>query len=295
MSIKLDDNQARELLPLYALGALEPEDMLRMESYLEQHAELRRSLAEVEEALRFLSYAAPEAPLPPEARRQLIERVRADVAGDTPAPAPPLARPVAAAVQADRPARRLPRLIGLPARWLAAAACLLLLSLAGLGLYVGRLQARVDALVAEVAQLRAETSDLRQTTDALRDQVRGDQQQLALLASSQRTLPLVGLAAPEARGTFYVDDAQGEGVLVVSGLDPLGEQQTYQLWLVQNGTPISVGLLEVRPGEPTVTTVSVPAAAQGFVAFDVSVEPTGGSPTLLGPVVLQWKATETST
>lgn len=280
-----DDKEALDLLPLFVLGALDPAEMLAVSAYIEAHQELQPRLHEIEELASQLAYAAPEAALPTQRRSLLLERVQADLAGSsTPRATAPIALPTTTRRQhASWPARSR--------RWGAlAAAALLAITLAT---YAGWLQGRVDALQAEIARLQTTTAGLQQMTEQLRQQMQNEQQQLALLAGADRTLALVGKAAPAARGTFYLSDEQG--VLVVQGLPPLADQETYQLWLVADGKPISAGLLAVQEGAPTVVTVAVPPNAQGFAAFDISVEPAGGSSTLLGPVVLQWKAGQSST
>jgi anti-sigma-K factor RskA len=271
MTIESHD-QVQELLPLYVLGALEPDELLAVEEYLARHPELAPQLRAAEEAAALLAVAPPDAPLPADARQVLLERVRVDAAAPETATVP--------TPQVAAPARVLrlpwPRVV----RWGALAAAL------ALAVYVGQLQGQVNALRAEVARLQ-------ETATRLQQQVQSDQQNFALVAVAERSFELIGLAAPEASGTYFLSGDQG--VLVVRGLQPLPAQETYQLWLVKDGRPISVGLLGVQPNSPNVIEVRVPPEARDFVAFDVSIEPAGGSPTLLGPVVLQWKAPQPTT
>jgi anti-sigma-K factor RskA len=85
--------------------------------------------------------------------------------------------------------------------------------------------------------------------------------------------------APGAQGAFYLSD--DEGVVVLSGLEPLPADQTYQLWLVPpDGTPTSVGLLPVETGGLYTLTVAVPAELRNFAIVDVSIEQAGGSPAI---------------
>ena len=68
------------MLPAYALGALEPDEMLAVDAYLDQHPELTERLAEIEEALLPLADLTPPAPLPGGGKARLMARVRADMA-----------------------------------------------------------------------------------------------------------------------------------------------------------------------------------------------------------------------
>jgi anti-sigma-K factor RskA len=92
-------------------------------------------------------------------------------------------------------------------------------------------------------------------------------------------------AAPQASGTLYVRD--GQGTLVLSNLEPLSSDQTYQLWLIPpDGAPIPAGLLG-QAGEPVETiTLDLPATLDDIAAVGISVEPPGGSAAPSGPIVL---------
>ena len=66
-------------------------------------------------------------------------------------------------------------------------------------------------------------------------------------------------------------------MLVVRGLQALPPTQTYQFWLVIDGTPTPFGVFQTQPNNPTVLSVTVPPSAQSFAIADVSIEPAGGS------------------
>jgi len=67
---------------------------------------------------------------------------------------------------------------------------------------------------------------------------------------------------------------QDRGLLVVSGLPPAPDRQTYQLWLKVEGKPVSVRTFEARDGLTVIETV-LPATE--FAGALVTVEPDGGS------------------
>ena len=123
-------------------------------------------------------------------------------------------------------------------------------------------------------------AERRQQNAVLEEQWRASQNQLALYLNADRSVALGGTdLAPGAQGAFYLSDDQG--VVVVSGLEPLPADQTYQLWLVPpDGTPTSVGVLPVGTGGLYTQTVSVPADLRNFAIVDVSIEQAGGSPAI---------------
>lgn len=254
MSGKLTNQQILELLPLYALGALEPAEMLDIAEYLEQHPDLQQRFHELDDAAQQLAYAAPALVPSHTNRDQLLARVQRDL---QPAPAAEIDRAPSPPVPA---ARRRPA----PSRWAYAAACLTLL-LALLGAYT--------------LQLQGQVARLSQNNQQLQQQLQLQNEQVALIADADTSVALAGTEnAPTASGVFYEDN--GRGVFVIRGLSVLPEGQTYQLWLVPpGGTPTSVGLLAVADDTATAT-VDVPPGLRRYAIVDVSIEPAGGSPAI---------------
>ena len=73
----------------------------------------------------------------------------------------------------------------------------------------------------------------------------------------------------------------GRGYLVKSSLPGLSSANTYQLWAIVAGRPISVGLMGSSPSLVTFTMAGSPSPS----ALAVTVEPSGGSPAPTSPVV----------
>src|SRR5262245_2973288 len=244
--MELTYNQVLELLPAYALGALEPDEMLAVDAYLHQHQDLLVRLNTAEEAAAQLAYAAPAVPLPATAKERLMSRVQADLAGQVaPADGVPQAAPEV------RPARPVPPPAPQPGWWAglrsalaspwwaAATAVALVLLLAGL-FYLNQLQgqlsqanSQLSSLEARVTELEVANQQLQQANGSLQQQAQADQQRLLLIANADpgRSLQIAGTEAdPDASGAFYVRDNQG--VLILEGLEPLPADKTYQLWLI---------------------------------------------------------------
>jgi anti-sigma-K factor RskA len=75
--------------------------------------------------------------------------------------------------------------------------------------------------------------------------------------------------------------ANGRGYLVSSALPALKDSQTYQLWGVVNGQPISLGLLGEAPSNSVFTVAGPEAPSQ----LRITVEPSGGSVVPSGSLV----------
>lgn len=270
MSVDLTHTEVLELLPAYVLGVLESDEFVAVAAYLQQHPELQAQLHALESLAAQLAYAAPEAQLPADARQRLLTRARADLAPTAAnqhtnnAQSVPMILPRSEQRSAQPAAdRRRFRLAGF-SRWAAFGGAAIAILLA---LYVGRVQAQLN-------ELNQQIGTMHDMVVGLQEQLRGNQEVIALLVD--RDVQLAGTPqSPGASADFYL--AGDRGTLVARGLGPLPATQTYQLWLVIDGTPTPFGIFQAQPGQSAVLTVAVPASARGFAIVDVSIEPAGGS------------------
>ncbi|WP_243031798.1 anti-sigma factor domain-containing protein [Thermus altitudinis] len=69
--------EVRDLLPLYALGALSPEERARVEEALERYPELWAEAKALMEAAAHLAEAGPPDPVPPGLEARVLRRIRA--------------------------------------------------------------------------------------------------------------------------------------------------------------------------------------------------------------------------
>ena len=133
---------------------------------------------------------------------------------------------------------------------LAAAAAVLLVVTAGLGVFTARLQDRVEEM------------------QAMRDRVA-----TVLAAPDVRTVNERLRSGGSA--TVVTSADRGEALFVVSGLPPAPDGRTYQLWLIGPDGPRSSGLFDVGSDGDVVRALSGDIA--GSKALGVTVEPAGGS------------------
>ena len=122
------------------------------------------------------------------------------------------------------------------------------------------------------------------TTYAVQEQQIRTQQVAAGAAQQQATRIESVLAAPDAalradnligggRVTVVVSDAMDAGVVVLADAPPPRPDRAYQLWMVEDGAPVSVGLLAAGQDQATELIEGV----RGSEAFAVSLEPASGS------------------
>ena len=284
MSAEMTHSQAVELLPLYALGVLEPEEMEALDRLIAISRELKIELRKIEDTLWELPYALPDEPFPEDGASRLMARLQADIPAltlrdsDTSTAKEPLT--TAAAEQSANPSflDRLRNGLWQPNRWTAIATTAALLLLL---LYVSQLRTELHQTRAELDAIHEAVSVLQETDNLIK-------QEMKIIANAEQVIKLQGIEEPQARGTYHLSER--EGVLVITNLPALSDNQVYQMWLVSDGHPISAGLLSISdPDIPTAKVVMLPPDVQTFDAFDISIEAAEGNSTLEGPIVLQWK------
>jgi anti-sigma-K factor RskA len=300
MSEQLSYDEILDKLPAYALGALEPEEMLAVEDYLRNHQELLIRFEESEQAAAQLVHLAPNVPLPAKNKQALMARVQADLT--SPDGVPVIANPRSASpISRPQPIEGRSWLtnwwqsLGAGRGW-AVATGLAALALLVLSLYTGQMQGRLGQVENEVARLQTTNEELQTTNEQLQQnyqilqqQLETDQQRLAFIANAgpDQTVAVAGTdEAPQANGQLFVGH-NNQALLAVHNLPPLPEQQTYQLWLTSENQPvISAGLFRVEGESPSWIPVEIPSAAEDFTIVAVSVEPAEGSAVATGPIVL---------
>jgi anti-sigma-K factor RskA len=73
----------------------------------------------------------------------------------------------------------------------------------------------------------------------------------------------------------------GHGYLISSRMPTLSSAQTYQLWGIIDGKPISIGLMGTKPTDVAFTVISALTPSE----FAVTVEPAGGTSTPTTPII----------
>lgn len=306
-----------DMLPAFALGALEADEMLAVEEFLRTNGtpELLAHLETLEDSAAMLALEAPAQPLPLHVKGQLFDAIAAELTALESQPASVVPRsvktspphPQAQLHSEESALARWWSLLGgwlRPVAWVAVGALLaffliqtvnptntseLITAQSEIERLQGELQntqQQVATLQTDLQEAQTQNDTLQQVNQSLQSQLNGNNQQLAVLAGATHTIPLAGQeAAPAASGALYV--GQGESLLILSGLDVLPDDQTYQLWLIPaEGSPLPSGLLAVQQSDVDSLTITLPDEASRYAAVGVSIEPAGGSDAPTGPIVL---------
>ncbi len=257
MDRELTRAELDELLPLFALDALEGEEHDQVARYVERDDAAR---AEVESLREAVSFLPPPDVRAPSSLWHGIEGALDVPSGDLTAPPLRLMTTEAPTERTvERRSGRGPRVVAL----LAAAAIVLAVVL---GVQVVRQQSRIDDLATEVQ--------------------RDPMEQQALAARASADAHVFALDAMQGDGGGeVVMMPDGTGYLMGHQLPTLGTDSTYQLWArVGDGDAarmVSLGVLGREPGISPFRLATMPSM------FEVTAEPASGSDSPGTNVVLR--------
>ena len=247
------------LAPVYVVGALDGDDLVRFEAHLRDGcAECEAVVRASTDALAALAVEATPTIPPAHVRDALLRRVDAS------------SRP--------RPAR-----FGW-ARWAAvtAVAAAVAAVFTG-GVVASRYEQQLGVIARETALLR---DQMRREQAALRDEVaRAREVAMLLRDPATRVVALNGLAAaPAARGRVVWHETAG-GQLYVAGLPPAPAGKVYELWTIAGASPKPAGVFDVDAGGSASMAIA-PVNDGPVKVFAVTLEPVGGVPAPTGAMVL---------
>jgi hypothetical protein len=260
-----DEHIPQEDLVLYAMQAMQTHELAAVRLHLEQCAECRQALAEVNGELALVAMSVEQKPLPEGARARFAERIAADASHNAKAGTGPVVP-----MERKRPARTAALWMG----WLAAAALLL---------FALSLEQRVHVLDDQLAQQK-KAAEEQATANARAQQVLN----VLTAPSAKRVLLTAAKAKPEPTGrAVYLAD-NGGLVFQANDLGQLAENKTYELWVIpaDGKAPIPAGLF--RPDTAGSASIVLPPLPKGVPAkaFGVTIEKAEGSATPTAPIIL---------
>lgn len=116
---------------------------------------------------------------------------------------------------------------------------------------------------------------------------RANQERPLVTPGGMQIVAMVGTdAAPAAVGTLIISGDGEYGTLVVDGLPALDPDHQYQLWLIRDEQRTSGGVFSVNSEGYGALWIASPEPLSSYPAFDITIEPRGGSPGPTGDKVL---------
>jgi anti-sigma-K factor RskA len=247
-----------ELIPLYAVGALDADEARVMEDYLRDASSGDlQELADWREVVSILPLALPAATPSPLVKDRLMARI-AEEAESQPLTTQAPAIEAPAKVLPFTPARKA---ASSPAQWMLLAASILL-ACTTVYFYLRDSQGEADRaqLTASLEQKDEENKRLNESLNA-----------------ATRMLSMEGNGSA-ANAKVLWDTKEQVWTVVVYNLPTLPSSQDYQLWYVTSkNQPISAAVFSTKSNEPTVLKIKLPPEAlKGLSATAITVEKKGG-------------------
>ena len=270
-------DELEELIPGYALGALDPIQREELERHVELCVHCFDLLRPYLETAVILAQAVPAADPPARLWDSIFFHLDEQQA-----------RAVALASQpeAEESKGRRPNRMATIGLSVAASFALVLFGV----------------LVALLLQLRSQLTEVRdenQRGQQLIQEMQQENQELLTMVEQQRslsyTVALPGTevmllantdVAPRARGMLMASGDQNWGYVVVQGLKPPDEETVYQIWLLSRDGPDSGGVFLVDKTGYGQRFVRFPRPLYNYAGIEITVEPQQGSPSPSGEQVL---------
>jgi anti-sigma-K factor RskA len=251
-----------DLLAAYALDAVENEDRLGVEHHLAQCPRCQAELDGYRDVASAIGNSVEDVPetLWSSISNRLVER---PIDGVPPMP------PVFLRADFDHYGERREAVNASRRRpmWRTSTVSVIAVAAVTVITFLGISLAHVNN---QNAQLRGALGEISHTTVVA-----------ALDTPGHRLISLTNAHHRESAQFVVLPD--GRGYLVKSDLPSLSAKETYQLWGVVSGQPISIGILGRDPGQVTFTLAGSPSPSR----LGINVEPAGGSVVPSSPMLAE--------
>lgn len=245
---QLSDEALDSLIDAYALDALEPAEMEQIEAYIAQSSHAQTLYEQSQRVVAALAWTPTQVNPPTDAYTRFVQRVGVKT-------------PLVVSAIARRPTfwHQLQALFTPQGRWVGALTLLLLFGVLGLGSWNLVLRQQVSGTTTSVNQYQELTALLAYPTT-----------RLVALRSANNSIPNAGTQV-------VINVERDEGFVIAAGLAPLPDHQTYQLWLISDGKPVSMSIFDVdSEGKNTQLIRGLPTPGATNL-LGITVEPSGGS------------------
>ena len=256
-------DKVEELLGAYALHATEPNERRDIAAHLAECSRCRAEVSSHDEMVAMLASPAPEAPI------GLWAKIYQSISQETPAsrlPSPPLSSPVSSPVSAPVTAGPIGHTRG-QRRWAVRWGALVGVA-AALVAFAG---VRVAQLGSQVKTLDREVSEVGIAGAAAK--AAGEPHRTISLAATRPSAEVTIIASPS-----------GAAYWLWSSLRDLPVSETYQLWGLSRGKPVSLALVGPNP-----RSVGYFRLENAITKLMVTAEPKGGTTLPTTPVLAEGK------
>jgi anti-sigma-K factor RskA len=250
------------ILEAYVLDALSPSERAEVEANVSMHPELAAEVAAIESAMQ--SYAEAHAETPP---AYMQERIWAAISGDE-------------AVKENGASRTIPFTPEVRRRqysWANAAVLAVLLGSLGVNIMLWSQRNKADS---ELASIRTSVDSLQKANAAMNEKfiaMNKANDMLADTAMQAITMKSMVPGHPMA-ATVYWNKQKGEAWVAMQKLPMPEKGKQYQMWVIQDGKPVSMGVLPLELADGKLV-AKLDMEIKDGQAFAISLEKEGGNPT----------------
>ena len=248
----MNRDELLELIPAYAIDALDEDERIEVEALLKQDAEARALLRDYKAVVAVLPLAVPQRTAPAHLRgdlqKQLAER-RQNSTGKQEAPVEDKTSHTESAQS---------RILPFPSAMIASAAAMIIV---------------VIGIVFVLASGILAPDDIHPNAIIYND--------IVAQAGSGRYY-VTPDTAPDVNGELVVSEDGSQAILRVASLPDTTDEESYQLWLISDEEVVSGGIFHWPTGHgPYYIAIDRPVA--DLVALGMTIEPFDGSPLANAP------------
>lgn len=259
------------ILEAYVLGALTEGERAAVEADMVMYPELAQEVAAIEAAMQ--SFAEANAEEPPAHMQQQIWNAIQQQAAPQSVPVPQSAKeevkPQPKVVEFVPPAAPARPSWQRAAVWAAVAVSVLTNFM---------LLSQRNKTKDEIAQMTSQMDSLKASQQQVLAEYKKGRDML--VDTSMKTVVMRSMQpGKEMTGMMFWSKATGESYLTIHAMPMPEKGKQYQLWVIQDGKPVSMGVIDNNLVANAGMMYKIPMQVKGGQAFAISLEKEGGNPT----------------
>jgi hypothetical protein len=278
--VDINEYIASGILESVTLGLASPQEVQEVACLSKIYPEIQAEFIRVQKRCEEMMLENAQAP-DPSVRASLLKAI-----AETPQEKAPEKKTEAKIVALNT----APEIKGVSPMWkmMAAASVILVIGIGALWFISNREVKRMDNIIASMEKEQLKNDQILQAMTIEKDHLQTVQEVLA--QESLRTVTMKGTAMePEAAVKIMWSTDMKKAVMHAEKITPPPANMQYQLWVIADGKPVSVGLFNYDEVEQMTEPFDV--NAQNITAFAITLEKMGGSPTptmenmvVMGPI-----------
>ncbi len=278
--VDINEYIASGILESVTLGLASPQEVQEVACLSKIYPEIQAEFIRVQKRCEEMMLESAQAP-DPSVRASLLKTI-----AETPQEKAPAKKEEAKIIALNT----APEINGVSPMWkmMAAASLILTIGIGALWFLSNREVKRLDNIMASMEKDQLKNEQILQAMIVEKDHLQTVQEVLA--AESLRTVKMTGTAMePEAAVKVMWSKDMKKAVMHAEKITPPPANMQYQLWVIADGKPVSVGLFNYDEVEQMTEPFDV--NAQNITAFAITLEKMGGSPTptmekmvVMGPI-----------